>query len=226
MALLIYKDFYQVRKPIRQLLIIWLIAAAFAIAANADFGQTLVYTYGFVFIYSIMARILYTEDKNRGLYFMRTLPLKPSLIVGGKFLSGLVLVAAMIALTTAFMLTSAAIQHQPQYLADNMFIIAIIATAGLIYCGLYLFAFFNWGYAKATQYIVAAIFAVFFLSMLLPTLLKGIISGKAIIDFLNSLTHSYMLVLSIMAALLIYLVCYWGAAKAFKRKKDMWHALI
>ncbi|HHV07068.1 MAG TPA: hypothetical protein GXX69_02495, partial [Firmicutes bacterium] len=77
---LVYKDFYQQRKGLRFLLL-WGIGL-FAFTALSDTGLGMIPLFIFIAGTNFALRFSYHEEKNYGLSFLRSLPLKPNYIVG------------------------------------------------------------------------------------------------------------------------------------------------
>jgi len=219
MIALIYKDLYLARKILIQILVI---CGVFAIigainAAKGDISliETFMYVYGFMTVYSIIDRILYYEDHYKGVYFMRTLPIKESAIVTNKFIVGLILItfSGIILLSFTFLLHMALPNNLSQ--KEIMFLILILGV-NLIYCAIYLAMYFFVGYAKARQYVIGILMVL----MLTPAVI-GMIAQEWMLKALNFLFATpYIPPVVLIIGIGIYAICWTISIHAFKHESQ------
>ncbi|MDI3508751.1 MAG: hypothetical protein PWP48_1668 [Clostridiales bacterium] len=222
MLALVYKDLYQVRKSIMQILAIWgffmIIAVISSVNGKQFYTGSFVYVYGFITTYSIMERILYNEDRYKGIYFMKILPLKKSMIVGNKFVTGLTLVILSCIISSLFSFLIYAISPQIQSFQDIIASVSVLFVFNLIYCGVSLGLFFSVGYAKSRQYTVIIVMLFAMLTALIPTFIeKPAVDGflKSVLGLLN---QPYTPFIFLLVGSLIYAACWAASLRVFKRK--------
>ncbi|BCV25515.1 ABC-2 transporter permease [Gelria sp. Kuro-4] len=150
---LVGKDF----KILRSTLFIYLLLLGISMASMLGFGHgkdwlSMVGAWSFMIPYVCVGRVCYEEETNDGLSLQRALPVRAETIVTAKFLTAVVLTVVPV-----FLLAGAAkaVQALPWLSspADISMLPAALTglvSVGLVMEGLFLFAFFLWGYRRAT----------------------------------------------------------------------------
>ncbi|HHV83988.1 MAG TPA: ABC-2 transporter permease [Tepidanaerobacter syntrophicus] len=138
---LVMKDFYVNRKYL--LLISMLVC--FILILSGPSSSVAIFAGGFA-SYSMLIRSCFYDDKDKGDIFLRTLPIKKSVIVLSKyiFLLSMLIIVAVVSLLFSILIN----EDFRAYYMSFMFFVPIICFINAIY----LPAFFKYGYEKATTY--------------------------------------------------------------------------
>lgn len=160
---LVYKDFYQQRKGLRFLLL-WGIGL-FAFTALSDAGLGMIPLFIFIAGTNFALRFSYHEEKNHGLSFLRSLPLKPNYIVGSKYVAALLMGILGIVFTVVcvgVMLLMGFVSLGLSNVQEILLLILVPLYALLIFNGMFFPLYFRQGYIRAqgTVRIFVLVFAV------------------------------------------------------------------
>jgi hypothetical protein len=206
-----------------QVLAIWGFFALIAILSNLHgksnyITNVLVYLYGLMAVYAIVQQILYNEDKYKGIYFMKTLPLKESMIVDNKFVT--VIVLDVLSFVVSFMLLGVIGIVTPQNISlmDIIMNILILVSVNLAYCGILLLLFFCVGPAKSRQYMSFIVIILILAISLGPSLIQGTAAAEYIKDAIKLLDQPYTPFAFLLVGPLIYAACWAASLRVFKRK--------
>lgn len=223
MKVLVYKDLYLVRKTVLQFLVFFAFAlgiAFFLSLKEPEMAMTITLSIcGFVIIYGVymlMERIFYNEDKYKGFYLLKILPLKTSTIVGSKFITVLVLTAFMFTLSFLISILISFIFLRGINLALIASTLTIISSLALSYASLCVYLFFALGFAKWRQY-TSYIMVIFILVISLgPALLQGTVVLEVIVNSLRLLNTPYTPLIFLLGCAFIYALCWKASLSKFK----------
>ena len=210
---LVYKDFYQTRKVLIYCLLIWAIFLGLGMINTSEGGVGLIYSAGIIITNTMLTRILYNEDRYQGIYFMKTLPLKSSLIVTSKFFVGFILSAGsslLVGLAASIIWKMGLHGFTTQ---DAIAATLVSFAFTLIFCGFFLKLYFAYGYAKVAQYMVLVTIGVVIILSTTQTILKELTVRTGAI---TAPSQAYWLVMLPLIGLITYTICWRSTLKSFK----------
>ena len=220
---LIYKDIVQNRKLILLYALIGgFIGLAMMMASGSDMAGVFT-AYVMISTYGFALRSTYDEDKSGAYLFLKSLPLSDAAIVTSKFVSVfavsviLVIFFNITAVFGAYLASSGIIPgfgpavgtpgtvDVAAILGENAVSFAMVFSMAMVVTGVYLVMFFWVGFAKASAYSRAILFAIFALVMI------GVGSAgrsPAIQNLALTIeTSSWVSVVSVVIGLVVYWIC-------------------
>lgn len=161
--------------------------------------------------------ILYEEERNRGLQFLRSLPLPPGTVVAGKFL-------AIVAYLAIYAATGAALLALAGRLGDLTWVHLLVSGgAALLLGGAAGVAFYWFGYQAISWFFAGGLLLVTVLTVL-PALMGGLGSGR--VASMVASTLAWVTgnparggSLGLMAIVPAYLLLAWAATRGLARRE-------
>jgi len=209
---LIVKDLKLMRSTLFFYLV--LVAAFPLLFGRTEQGAVVVGTWSFLLPYMVVGRLCYQEELNRGLAFLRSLPLRPAAIVWSKFLGMLLLLGIfLLALIAAAVLGGVRVSLPPEMNISPAGLLLFPLGFALVLSGVMMLAFFLWDYRRASYVyflLLLGLLPVAFPAQVLPVV-------KAAVE---SLARSPQLYLGgfALAALALYLFLGYLSALALGRR--------
>ena len=213
MLSLVYKDFYQTRKVLIFCLVIWAVFLGIGMINGAEGGASLVYSFGIIMVNTVLTRILYNEDRYQGTYFMKTLPIKSSLIVTSKFVGGFILVAGSSLMTclAASIICRMGLHGLTSKDVATATLMSFAFT--LVFCGVFLRLYFAYGYAKVAQYMVLATIGIVIIVSVIIAILKELATAMTLTAIMS---QPYWIAIFPIIAIIVYIECWRSALRRFK----------
>lgn len=157
-------------------------------------------------------RLAWLEEKNNALLFLRTMPLKPSMIVISKYLSVLLLavVFTLIGFSKMFFFQEIELEQIVGFMT--------IMSTMLLFSGFFLVFYFKMGYMKAATYFRFILLSLFVLTFV----------GATTIDKLKPIANQFLqnvmfnwgyLVIAGVLVVAVYLALSFIAVQIFSRKE-------
>jgi hypothetical protein len=223
MKALVYKDLYLVRKTVLQFLAFFALALGIAFfLSSREKEMVMLVTLsvcGFVIIYGVyilMERLFYNEDKYKGLYFMKTLPLKTSTIISSKFITALILTVFFVVMSLLVCAFISFIFLHSINLGVIASALAIVSSLALSYASLCIYLFFAFGFTKWRQYTSYTMIALILAISLGPALLQGTVVLEVIVNSLRLLNTPYTPLIFLLGCAFIYALCCKASVSKFK----------
>ena len=211
MLKIVFKDIYQLRKSIVIYIIIGLFLSIFGIKDN---NMSMIGISTFLIVYSVVAQSEFYEDKNRGYYFLKTLPIKRYKIVVSKFITTLILAAAgsLFGLTAALVLGDSIVFNQV------LKIILMSLGISLNFAGTLYVLSYKMGALKAIN-ITRYLFITFaFIPLILSSLLKPLFSQEQLIRIIQILDN-FNIIQFFVLMIIIYMFLMFLSIKVFYKSK-------
>lgn len=157
-------------------------------------------------------RLAWLEEKNNALLFLRTMPLKPSMIVMSKYLSILLLTLVFILIGLCRMFIFQELE------LEKMMSLFTIMSVMLLISGFFLILYFKLGYMKAATYfriILLSLFVLIFVGASTMDKFETVINSF----FQNILLNWGSFVIAEVLVVALYLVLAFVAVQIFSRKE-------
>lgn len=213
---LVIKDLYLQRRRLT-LLSILTAAAVGMMFFKTDFGSNGFYPALLIFLFAITYTYTlyscFTEDRNKGMMFLRTLPVSARTIVNSKFMGVIVLEFMMMVMVYLIVYAGKwAGFLAAKYLSMDFGYLFLVGLTVLLFNSIVLLIYFRWGYNRMQMIYTISFFVVFF---------GGLAVGKAMpafTIFIGGFTTAQAAVFGLLLAVLLELLCWLGSISALKRR--------
>lgn len=203
---IILKDIYQMKKVI----LISIAYGVFFIGTIATSNISMVNRYILTFSFIVVATNEYQEEKNKGYWLLKTLPIKAYKIVVGKFLKTFLITILGVVLTFTLLMLHPQISN-----IDSIIIKSFINTFSitLIFIGIFYALQYRIGANKSISYLRIIFFVLFFapdIINLIKTKSNNALGFKSTIEILN--TYSIFGI-----GLIVYIILMFVSIRQFKK---------